>query len=303
MQIGPLAPEDRARGLQLLFGHLEPERRAHEQRLLLASIARGHVPPDRLLEARREGRLVGVVCSQIQPGRAAVVWLPRLADDEPATTAAELLTATCKRLAEHGVCVAQVLVERAGEADVTLLGQAGFEHLTDLLYLVCLEGELPDSPPETPFTFEPYCPANHQRLTQVIEATYQQTLDCPRLNGVRRIEDVLAGYRATGEFDPGRWLIVRCADRDVGCLLLTDHPKQGNWELIYMGIAADHRGQGWGMEITRYAQWLTRRAGQRRLVLAVDAENEPAIRIYARAGFRAWDRRSVYLRAFDAAGA
>jgi hypothetical protein len=30
--------------------------------------------------------------------------------------------------------------------------------------------------------------------------------------------------------------------------------------------------------------------------LAVDAANEPAIRMYAAAGFQAWDRRSVYLK-------
>ena len=35
---------------------------------------------------------------------------------------------------------------------------------------------------------------------------------------------------------------------------------------------------------------------RQRLVLAVDAANEPALRTYAAAGFQAWDRRSVFIR-------
>jgi len=132
----------------------------------------------------------------------------------------------------------------------------------------------------------------------VLEATYEQTLDCPVLNGVRQIEDVLVGYRSTGAFSPDYWLIVRHGGKDVGCLLLADHPQHDNIELVYMGVMSSLRGRGWGIQITRQAQWLTRRAGRRRLVLAVDAANTPAVRMYAEAGFQTWDRRSVYLRRF-----
>jgi ribosomal protein S18 acetylase RimI-like enzyme len=43
------------------------------------------------------------------------------------------------------------------------------------------------------------------------------------LDGVRSIEDVLRGYQAAGTFDPSRWMIVRHAGQDAGCLLLTEH--------------------------------------------------------------------------------
>ena len=42
-----------------------------------------------------------------------------------------------------------------------------------------------------------------------------------------------------------------------------------------------------------------RQAERKRLVLAVDAANEPALRMYAAAGFQAWDRRSVFVRVLD----
>jgi hypothetical protein len=80
-----------------------------------------------------------------------------------------------------------------------------------------------------------------------------------------------------------------------------------------MGITPESRGSARGVEIVRFAQWITgqARTAERndggnvqqnvkhavdRLVLAVDVANAPAIRTYAAAGFQAWDRRSVFLR-------
>jgi ribosomal protein S18 acetylase RimI-like enzyme len=64
-------------------------------------------------------------------------------------------------------------------------------------------------------------------------------------------------------------------------------------ELVYLGVIAQARGRGLGYALTRYAQWMTRQAGRGKLVLAVDADNAKALRLYAEAGFQSWDRRSV----------
>jgi hypothetical protein len=133
-------------------------------------------------------------------------------------------------------------------------------------------------------------------MARLVERTYQGSLDCPALDGVRRIADVLEGYRAIGIFDPTRWIIARHREQDIGCLLLADHPRDHQWELVYMGVVPEARGHGWGVAIARHAQWLARQAGRKRLVLAVDAANLPAIAVYAAAGFVTWDHRSVYLR-------
>ena len=301
--IGPVAPRHRGEALALVFRDLTWDDRSRQVEMILAGLASGEVSPQGLLGAHRDGRLVGAVFCQVQPGKTAVVDPPRTVADEPAETAVRLLEAACRLLAGHRVRLAQALLQPDRTAERSVLLAGGFNHLTDLVYLVCGESEFPTTVPVCPIEFEPYCPANHRRLARIVEATYQQTLDCPRLNGVRQIEDVLAGYRATGVFDPARWLIVRdpaAGDgyRDVGCLLLADHPQHENWELVYMGLSASQRGRGWGIEITRYAQWLTHRADRPRLVLAVDAANHPAIRMYAAAGFEVGQRRSAYLRVF-----
>ena len=55
-------------------------------------------------------------------------------------------------------------------------------------------------------------------------------------------------------------------------------------------------GLGLGRRITEFAVDATVAAGVERLVLAVDAGNEPALRVYRDVGFAEWDRRTVYAR-------
>jgi mycothiol synthase len=282
----------------LVFSYLPPAERQQQVEMSRSAAQSHDAQPQRLLAATRDDRLVGAILSQIQPGRSAEVWLPQILPDEPPSTASMLLEAVCQWLAKNDVRVGQLLLASVTESEAALLRRWGFDHLADLLYLVCLAGEFPTAPPATSLQFVPYRADLHPRLAAVVAATYHQTRDCPQLNDVRQIDDVLAGYRGMGVFDPGRWLLIRHEDRDVGCLVLSDYPQAENFELVYMGVVPSERGRQWGAEIIRYAQWRTYQAGRPRLVLAVDAENEPAMRQYAAAGFRAWDRRRVYLKVF-----
>ena len=297
-EIVPVSPPRRAEAFALVFSHQSPDERQRQVEVLMEAVASGEISPQGLLGTSRGGQLTGAVFAKVEPGRAAMVWTPRLIDGEPKATAAKLLDAASQWLAGRDVRIAQIQVELDHHNDDALARAHGYQSLGDLLYLVAAEGQFPVRLPQCPLDFEPYDVENHKRLAKVVEATYQETLDCPQLNGVREIEDVIEGYRATGVFDPSRWLIVRHDGKDVGCLLLADHPEHENWELVYMGVAAAHRGHGWGMAIARHAQWLTRQAGRPRLVLAVDAGNAPAIKMYAAVGFQAWERRSVLLRVF-----
>ena len=282
--------------MELVFSHLEPAERRRQTGEVLAANRGNSARLDGLVGAWRDGRLVGAMFSQVQPGKIAAIWLPRLVADEPESTAGALLAASWATLGRQQVVLAHVLLEKVGQSEETLLRRGGFDHLADLLYMVSLSSNFPASSPTTELNFQPYQEANHERLTRVIEATYDASLDCPRLEGVRNTEDVLAGYRSAGEFDPGWWLIARRADCDVGCLLLADQPRQDSMELLYMGLVRTARGHGWGRQLARHAQWLARQAGRTRLVLAVDANNTPAIRTYKAVGFEAWQQRQMYVR-------
>jgi mycothiol synthase len=298
-RIVELSPEKEDQALRLVLVGLEESQVIHQVAMLRASVRRQPLSGYRTWGAFRGQELVGAILLQTQPGRTAVVWPPRLdASESPAT--AKLLLQTCiDLLSPLEFRMAQALLPADAGTDAELLAAAGFQHVSDLLYLVCLSDEFPASQPCPALRFEPYSSRLHKPFASIVNATYEDSCDCPAVNGVRSIDEILEGYRATGSFDPQRWFLVSHQDKHIGCLILTDYSEHATWELIYMGLEPSARGHGWGVEIVRHAQWLCGQALRNRLVLAVDAANDPALRMYAAAGFRTWDKTSVFIRVLN----
>jgi ribosomal protein S18 acetylase RimI-like enzyme len=292
IHIEPASAGQEEAALRLVFADLEPGDREDRVALILAEQGNAG-PPDGLLVAREGENLVGAVFWQILPGNVGTLAPPRVKDTPRSAVAGELLQTARDQLARREVCMIQCLLRRENKSDLELLQQAGFEHFGDLYYLVSVAADFPQSSPSAELTFECYAPNAHASFAALVEATYEGTLDCPKMNGLRTTDDVLAGYRGSGEFDPSRWLVVRRAGRAIGCLLLADYPDQDNYELVYMGVVPQARGHGWGKQIAQYAQWRASQAGRQRLVVAADAANAPALRMYSDVGFRVWDRRSI----------
>jgi mycothiol synthase len=286
--------DEQAAALTLVYSHLEPAEAGRRVEEIVAEATTE--PPAGLWVGHCGNRFAAALLVQRTSGETALVSAPRVTAKEPVETARRFLAAILAQLAADGVKLLQALVKRGQSTDALLLAELEFRHACDLSFMVSLARSFPDAPPAGSLEYVPYSPAFEGRLAAVIERTYQNSLDCPQVDGLRTLADVLAGYRATGVFDPSRWLIVRHDARDVGCLLLADHPRSNQWELIYMGVAIEVRGKGFGLEIVRHAQWLARQAGRERLVLAVDAANAPAVAAYAAAGFVEWDQRSMFLR-------
>jgi mycothiol synthase len=176
------------------------------------------------------------------------------------------------------------------------LRHVGFRHLADLLYISAESSKFPLAAPPSELNYVPYDATQRERLMVLVARTYEGTLDCVALDGVRDLEHVIGGYEATGVYRPENWLFVRAGGEDVGVLLIADHPKGRHWELMYMALVPEARGRGWGRQVTRYAQWLARGAGVERIVVAVDGANTPAVAMYRDCGFELWDQRVVYVR-------
>jgi ribosomal protein S18 acetylase RimI-like enzyme len=249
-----------------------------------------------LLAGRRGSQLAAAMLGQQLVGRAATLWPPQLAAGESARTAPLLLESMHRQLAAGGVELVQLLLESRTAPAAELLAHGGYQHAGDLAYLVADASVFPTGPPRLKVELEGYSPEMRDRFVGVIEASYAGSLDCPLVDGLRRTEDVLAGYQAVGQFRPDHWLLARLDGRDVGCLLVADHSQQQQLELVYLGVVPQARGQGLGRALTRHAQWLARQAGRTRVVLAVDAANQPALGGYRACGFAAWDQRSVFVR-------
>jgi hypothetical protein len=131
---------------------------------------------------------------------------------------------------------------------------------------------------------------------RAILQTYRQSLDCPGLNGLRDITDVIDGHRATGEFNPHFWHLLHRGEESLGVLLLSPMPQTDAVELVYLGLCPDARGQGLGDIMMKQANAMVLIAHRRRLTLAVDSINQPALKLYYRHGMHQIMKKIAMIR-------
>ena len=298
--IEPCAPADRRKALSLAFGRLSPDDRERHVAYTLAGAEMNPASVAGLLIARHARTICGAILVDVQAGHTALLHPPGISVAGPhIKLARQLIDAALAHCRAQGVRLVQALLETDASPTAEWLTDAGLQHTVDLLYLVSTREHFPEFAPTTSLEFQLFTPADETRLAQVIERTYIDSRDCPALDGTREMRDVIEGYRYAGAPDSARWFFARQGAQDVGCLLLSDHPAHDQWELVYMGLVPEVRGRTLGIDVARYAQWQTRRAARGKLVLAVDADNEPALKMYSACGFLAWDRRSVFVRLLE----
>lgn len=110
------------------------------------------------------------------------------------------------------------------------------------------------------------------------------------------IEDIVAGHRATGEFDRNLWFVLCDGATGAGVLLLTRVPRSDVIELVYLGVVPAYRGRKVGDLLMRHAAAVISASRYTRLSLAVDAANLPAMKLYWRHGLQAIGRKIAMMR-------
>lgn len=248
-------------------------------------------------QMRRRGKTTGVFFAMLPPGKTAVVLLA--CPGRKGVTDADQTTVTLEgmaALARRRLYYAQALLEPDDAARRSLLGRLRYKYLSSLHYLE-RDALYPwaDPPATDRGEWVAYGPQTHDRFAATIQGTYGQSLDCPRLNGLRPIEAVMAGHRAAGRFDPRLWQLVRVDGRDAGCILLAQLTHGPLVEVVYMGVRPEFRGRRIGDLLLRRALELTRQSSAKQLTLVVDERNEPARRVYERFGFKQLTVRDAYL--------
>jgi len=78
--------------------------------------------------------------------------------------------------------------------------------------------------------------------------------------------------------------VARLKDQDVGLISLSTYDDKGLLPLI--GLVQDQRGRGFGRHLLNFAIDRFKSLKARRVELAVDLGNKPAVRLYGRAGFQ-----------------
>ncbi|MCL4210794.1 MAG: GNAT family N-acetyltransferase [Phycisphaeraceae bacterium] len=252
----------------------------------------------------RRGEILGCAIAVPNPGRTAMVFASRGVRDGRAEATVRAVDRACQDACEAGARLAQALIEPRERAERRVLEQAGFSTLAMLSYMERRhERHDAKSHPEPALggsiSLEPFSRAARMDFVEALGASYEGTLDCPGLSGLRDPSDVLTGHQATGCFEPSLWTLLRVDGRPSGVLLLNPTPRQGSIELVYLGLAPWARGRGLGSALLRHGLRQTASRSERTLSLAVDERNEPARRLYARHGFTCVLRRQALIRAME----
>ena len=156
--------------------------------------------------------------------------------------------------------------------------------------------------PELPegYTFIGWHPSLLDAHAQALYASFRDGLDTqifPSLGSHPGCLQLMTEISRRPGFEPwATWLLTR-GDEHVGTVQGI-RERSGLGAIQNIGIVAAHRGRGLGSALVLQALHGFRLAGLGRTFLEVTAENEPAVRLYRRLGFR---RRKTLYKAVETA--
>jgi mycothiol synthase len=249
------------------------------------------------LQLRRTDRVTGLVFVLALPGSAAMLMIPAPGEHgiNPADQA-RVQAAALERLDRRRTCYAQALVEPEAATKRAAVLEAGFRHLTTLVYLergVAYPPTDPPSPHEAEWV--PFGQDTYDDFAATLLATYEDSLDCPELTGLRPVDDVIAAHKATGLAGSKLWELARREGRCAGCILLSTLVRSSTIEIVYMGVVPAFRRRGVGTLLLQRALQRARQLAAARMLVVVDQRNTPAKRLYERFSFASVAARDAYL--------
>ncbi len=272
----------------------------------------------------RPGRVLQACMPVVGAGRTLMVFVSgparaRVASDAEQTADRAAAIDSAVRLSRQrhgqGISLVQALAEPGETWASEAFRKAGLRQIAELLYLSRprrqgeQEAVMSDSgavsapggsawPPGMRVRWVRPDGADEGNLERALELSYEGTLDCPELAGLRSLPDIVASHRAVGEFDHRLWWLVEHEGGPEGCVLLNRCEQQHCVELVYIGLSPAIRGLGLGGGLLRSAIAASAHL-ERELRCAVDARNEPARRMYARHGFREVGERHAFVALVD----
>ncbi len=233
------------------------------------------------------------------PGRTAMLFGPSLSEFPEAAKGTEAaIGAVLEDAKGAGIVLVQVMMEPADAAGKTVFAEAGLSQLATLNYM---ERKPPVHAPEFALPSDlrllPYGAETHGLFAEAIVRSYEQTLDCPTLSGMREVGDIIAGHKGAGHFDPQLWgVVVDGAGKAMGCLLLGEIPARACLETVYLGLVPESRGRGLGRILMQRVLAIASRRHYEVTTLAVDAANTPALGLYRRCGYVSVAQRIAMIR-------
>lgn len=295
-------------------------------RRFLASARAGGVDISRFFASIDAGGTVGEAALFVPgSGRTATVFTSSPLTEPAEAALAATIEHGCAALAkeDEGV-LAQTLLLPRELAPRRAFDRAKFRHIADLSYLRrprpgAGEFRPPERWPEgvrvrtVDRVLEAEGPgATDDLLVRALGRSYVQTLDCPDLCAIRDPRDVLDSHRGASavtagahadhrglDWSPELWWLIESPQGPAGAMLFSVSDEQRSAELVYVGIAPELRGRGMGRSLMQLGlSCIAERCGGSitTVTCAVDAQNTPAQRLYARLGFKSFSRRTALVR-------
>ncbi|HZZ80278.1 MAG TPA: GNAT family N-acetyltransferase [Gemmataceae bacterium] len=253
----------------------------------------GVFDPQGIFVTREGGRVRAQVCVPLA-GAACLFWLPTTSGP----VAEALVQAGLDWCRTRGCKIAQAQAgaNEMGRADALI--RRGFRAIARLCHM---ERSLDDLPAKVArdLCIVHFEPAIAREFAATLERTYQDTLDCPELNGRRTIVEILEGHQGQGRFDPHFWWLAYVNNQPAGVAMLAEMPDGLTWELAYLGIVPEFRRHGIGRAMTVHALHALRATSAMRLTLIVDIRNQPARHLYESLGFVATETSTALLHFLD----
>ena len=296
-RFGPAASHQRRRAIaMLLTGRDRPDDPSVAD--FLRQAKREGISLDRLWLAQAGDRPIAAALLVPCAGRTGAAFLGPIGNDAAQAPAAGMLAAMVQTEDPGQLRIVQALLDPdRQQREAATFEAAGFQRLAHLLYM---ERSTPAEP--APLELPPgmeviaWSESRRPRFEQAILASYEDTLDCPGLLGLRHIGDIVEGHMSTGRFLPELWLCLLREGEPVGVMLLNLLPQRQAMELVYLGLAPAVRRMGLSRRLLAHGLGLCRRHRATSMVLAVDEANTPAVRLYQGLQFRGTARKLAMVR-------
>ncbi|MCE9591608.1 MAG: GNAT family N-acetyltransferase [Planctomycetes bacterium] len=273
------ADEQRVALALLLVGRNRPYDPAVDQFMTFA--AEQGLSLSELWAAFVRGEAVASALVTPSAGRTGMLFMSPPLGESMRPIESALIRTACAAQDPRNVRLIQALLDPNQNAHRATVQAAGFTHLSTLIYM---QGPIP-RPRHTPelesgLEVHAWSQAARPIFAENILASYESTLDCPGLLGLRHIDDILAGHMASGVFTPELWAAVTHRGRPVGVALVNLAQQRDTAELVYLGLCPPWRGRGIGRQLLNRAMALASARQATTMVLAVDDRNAPALRLY-----------------------
>jgi len=253
---------------------------------------------DELYIAHRRDQLLCACMMLPCAGRTGLAFISPNVDEAAADAdaARQLIVHVCRRQNDRKIRIVQALIDPGQARLAGVLESVGFTRLANLVYMQRrAERGVQPLNPGGDLEVTHYSRATRDLFKRCILASYEGTLDCPGLLGLREIDDIIDGHQATGVFNPQLWFAVHEREQPAAVMLLNALPQRDSLELVYLGVAPSHRGGGLARLLLEHGLGLAPSHGASTMMLAVDEVNAPAMKLYRRLHFVPTSRKAALI--------